>query len=397
MRRSLRKWPVVVRVEGLNLNRFVRTAGEAGIRLTQVRRLSLRRLKALVREEELPALTDIAVQGGWQLHAGERKGSGRVLAWLSKRWLLSAGAAAALIALAAASRVMWRIEVVDGGSYTADIQSALQELNISAPMLRCQVDIGQLREALEWRYPRIAWIECGWRGTTLVIRPVTGVLPMQEETPTGMRHVVAARDAVVKQIVTRSGTPAVKPGDIVRAGDILIKGEERTSDGAVRPVAARGRILGRVWQAAEIVMPVTETSTRYTGNRQTVWTVRTPWFDFWPMADCGYDTWDTSVSEMPLCGIFLPMTLHMETRIEAICERSRRELQDVKAEAEAAALRKLYEIAGGEESLIDIWGNCSMIDSEKVQASAIGEMLVEIGVQSSPSDMAAPEQSEDSG
>lgn len=163
MRRSLRKWPVVVRVEGLNLNRFVRTAGEAGIRLTQVRRLSLRRLKALVREEELPALTDIAVQGGWQLHAGERKGSGRVLAWLSKRWLLSAGAAAALIALAAASRVMWRIEVVDGGSYTADIQSALQELNISAPMLRCQVDIGQLREALEWRYPRIAWIECGWR------------------------------------------------------------------------------------------------------------------------------------------------------------------------------------------------------------------------------------------
>lgn len=391
MRRTARPWSIAFTAEGLNIARFLRFAGEEGIRLTNIRRAGTRRVTACVCENSLPALQEIALRGGWKLSVGSRKGAGRAADWLHARWLLAAAILTAGIALLAASRVMWQIDIVNGGTYDADIRSALTELGVEAPMLRSQIDLGELRDALEWRYPRIAWFECGWRGTTLVITPVEGVLPRAEEN-SGACDVVAARDGIIHTIVTKAGTPVVKPGDVVRKGEVLIRGEERTSEGAVRPVAARGSVTARVWVAASVRMSACETVTIYTGRTENAWTVRTPWFDLWPMGESDFSQYDTSVSEMAFGGIFLPMTLHVETRMEAESTTELRNYDDLEADAEEAAMRKLHEKLGPDESLIDIWGNCSMIDDETLLSVATGEMLVEIGMQARESGMAAPEQ-----
>lgn len=392
MRSTARPWPIAFTVEGLNIERFVRYAGEQGIQLTNIRRPGPRKLTAQIQEDLLPRIQDIAMQGGWKLTAGSRRGAGRAADWLYRRWLLAAAILIGGIALLAAAQVMWQVEIADAGAYEADIRTALTEFGVTVPMLRSQVDIGELRDALEWRYPRIAWFECGWRGSTLVIRPVEGVLPRTDGGNDGSCDVVAARDGIVQTIVTRAGTPVVEVGDIVRAGDVLIKGEERTSEGALRPVAARGSVIARVWEGASIRMPAYETVTVYTGNQETVWTIRTPWFDLWPMGESAYAQYDTAVSEMAFGGIFLPMVLHVETRLEAECTTRLRDMDDLEADAYEAAVRKLHEKVGDQESLIDIWGNCSMIDAENVLSVAIGEMLVEIGMQVPASGMAAPDQ-----
>jgi similar to stage IV sporulation protein len=251
------------------------------------------------------------------------------------------------------------------------------------------VDVGAIRDALEWRYPRIAWFEAGWRGTTLVVRAVEGVLP-REDAQDGPCDIVAERDGVIHSIVTRAGTPVVTAGLIVRAGEVLIKGEERTSDGAVKPVAARGSVTARVWVGSAVSIPAVENVTSYTGSQQTVSTIRTPFFDLWKLAACDYAQYDTAVSEMPIGGIFLPLTLRTETRMEAEITRNQREMEALREEASAAALRKLQEKTAEGESFIDIWGNCSMIEDEKVGAYAIGEKLVEIGLRAPVSGMAAP-------
>ena len=390
MRRTARPWQISLTVEGLNSARFLRQAGEQGIRLTGVRRAAPRKLTALAAEDALPALQELALRGGWKLKTGRRRGLGRAAEWLMARWLLAAMLAMACVVLFAASQVMWRVEIENGGTYAADILSALEELGVQAPRLRSQISLGELRDALEWRYPRIAWFECGWRGSTLVIRPVEGVLPLTERNHGGACDVVAMRDGVVHSIVTRAGTPVVKVGDIVRAGEVLIKGEERTSDGAVKSVAARGSVIARVWQGASVSMSAIDVVTSYTGRTETVWTLRTPWFDLWQMKASAFSRYDTSVTQTPVCDIFLPVTLHVETRMEAEYTCQQRDHAQLEAEAWEAARRKLQEKVGAEESLIDIWGNCSMIDAENLLSVAIGEMLVEIGRQVPASGMAVP-------
>ncbi len=392
MRRMARPWPIVFTAEGLNIERFVRRAGESGIPLTGMKRPAPRRMTALVQENQLPLLQEIAMQGGWKLTVGSRKGTGRAADWLRSRWLLACGIIAAGAVLLMASQVIWRVEVLGGGTYDADIRSALIEWGIAPPQLRSQISLGELRDQLEWRYPRIAWFECGWRGSTLVIRAVEGNLPRTDDSNDGQRDIVAARDGIVHTIVTRAGTPEVKPGQIVRKGEVLIRGEERTAEGGVRPVAARGNVTARIWEGASVRLPAAEQMTVYTGQEQSVWTIRTPWFDLWRMDESPYEHYDTAVTEIRLTSYMLPIRLHMETRMEAEISRSPRDMAELKRDGERAALRKLQEKVGEGESLIDIWGNCSMIEDGTLLSVAIGERLVEIGMQVPSAGMAAPEE-----
>ena len=388
MRRTQRPWLIEFEAEGLNIARFLRMAGDSGLRLTDLRHDGSRRITASIREADYPALQEIALRGGWKIIPGRRKGTGRAADWLRKRWLLTGVIICGVLVLLASSRVMWSVHIVNAGTYEADVRTAVTELGIVPPLLRSQVDLGALRETLEWRYPRIAWFECGWRGTTLVIRLAQGSIPRTDAVKDAC-DVVATRDGVIHHIVTEAGTPVVKPGDVVRAGEVLIRGEERTSDGGVRPVAAKGSVIARVWLGTTVRMPITEVITEYTGREETVYTIRTPWFDLWSMPDSSFVHYDASVSKMAFGGIFLPMTLYAERRMEAEFTQIRRDQTVLEAEAYRAAVRKLHEKLAPDESLIDIWGNCSMIDNENLLSHAFGEIHAEIGAQVPSAGMAA--------
>lgn len=387
----MKTWRRSFTVEGLNLERFLRRAGESGIELSDLRRIHGRKLRGSAWENDHSALREMADKGGWQFVSGMRLGLGKWRDLVERRWLLTGAVLLALIACLLATQVMWQVDLIDAGTYEADIRQTLAGMGISAPMLRSQVNPAAIRDALEWRYPRIAWFECGWRGMTLVVRAVEGVLPQEDASPENACNVVAVRDGIVKSIVTIAGTPQVKVGQLVKAGDVLIKGEERTSDGMVKPVAARGVISARVWESASVRMSLYETETIYTGRQQTAWTVTSPWFDLWKMPDSGFAEQDIAVKEMPLGGFLLPLTLHTQTRLEAECTAKLRDMELLKAEGADAALQKLYEKAGGRESLVDNWVNWSIIEDEILLSVAIGERVVDIGQQDRTSGMAAPE------
>ena len=90
---------------------------------------------------------------------------------------------------------------------------------------------------------------------------------------------------------------------------------------------------------------------------------------------------DVSRRTLPLGGFFLPLTCVWEKRYECEITKQNRANEEITAEASIAALRKLREIIGTNESLVDKWVNCSMIDHEVLLAVATGERLVDIAEQ----------------
>ena len=68
-----------------------------------------------------------------------------------------------------------------------------------------------------------------------------GVPPPETAVLTGHADVVAAEDGVIKRLTAFAGTPAVKEGDFVRAGQVLIEGQEMG-----KAVKARGEAAARV-------------------------------------------------------------------------------------------------------------------------------------------------------
>lgn len=171
---SGRPWLIAVTVDGVNLPRFLRRAGEMGLLLTGVR-IRGKHLSAFAREDDVMTLRMMAENGGWRFSVGNRQGTGRLMTWIRHRLALLSALMLGIGALIGASQVMWRVEIENAGIYAADLPEYLQALGITPPMRKSDVHQGQLRDLLEWRYPETAWVECGWRGMTLLIRVVDGV------------------------------------------------------------------------------------------------------------------------------------------------------------------------------------------------------------------------------
>ncbi|MBQ8312538.1 MAG: sporulation protein YqfD [Clostridia bacterium] len=364
-------------VEGLNLERFISLAGGAGIRFVKMKRQG-RRLWALTDEDELTRIEEIANNGGWRFRAGSRQGGGRALDVVNHHWVLWAGVLFFLIVIVAATQLVWGINIMDAGIYQANLEGFLMENDVQIFRWRNSIDLDDLRDAIEWRYPDIAWADCGWRGTTLQITLVQGMPQGETFTQIGSGDVVASRGGIVERIVTVAGTPLVAPGDVIQPGQILIQGQERGANETVTPVMARGVVMARVWDKAAVQMPMTETTTTYTGITQETWTVRCPWFDLWKMGESGYEHQDVRREQMPLGGLFLPFTLVMEERMEAEVTLMPRDVEEVKADAGAAALRLLQENREIDDELVDKWVDYCMIEGEVLEAIAYGERIVDV-------------------
>lgn len=365
-------------VEGLNLERFIRRAGEAGITFAQIKRRG-RRMNVLAQEDYFPQLFDIGAQGGWACAEGKRQGVGRMLDLLRQRWALLASALISLLAISFATQIMWSITITGAETYQEDVKAYLAERNIQPPQWKQKIDPSALQAELEWRYPRVAWVECGWRGTALNISLVQGVPQGETMSTSGTGDVVASRGGIVDSIITAAGTAMVKPGQVVQAGEVLIAGYEQGSDGMQIPVMARGTVLARVWDSAAVRISCNEAETQYTGRQQTAWCVYDPWLCLVQPKSSPYENQDIQRTSMPLGGLFFPFVFVIEHRMEAEITVKPRTIAAVKAEAEEAALLALRRKIDFADDFIDKWVDYCMIEGEVMEAVAYGERLMDIG------------------
>ena len=365
-------------VEGLNLERYLRAAADSSIPLKGARRFG-RTLTGVAAEEHMAALEALARQGGWLFTPLEAVGVNRLWERLRRRWPLAALLALALAGVCVALQWVWTVEVLDAGSYAGDVRAYLTEAGVRPFVWKSSVDTAALRGALEWRYPKVAWVEVGWRGTALCVRLVEGTPKGNTVDWHGSRDVVASRDGVIVSVVPVAGTARCKPGDVVRKGQVLIAGEERDGAETVRPVSARGTVMARVWDGATVRVSLREKRTEYTGKKLLRQTVRSPWFDLWGMEEDTFAQADIHAEELPLGGLFFPLWVRREACLEARITTQMRDLDEAKAEAGLAALRALARRVGYGEVFVDKWVDYCMIEDEILEASAVGERRIDIG------------------
>lgn len=237
------KGHVLVRVEGANPQRLLNLALSRGIYLWDAHwregalyfRLGSRgffRLRPLVRACRV------------RVHIVGKAGLPFLLLPLRHRQTLILGGALFLFALYAWSNCLWLVEIK--GSRDAvqarRLAELLAEQGVSRGIVKNRVDLEGIEHEVLARFPDLAWARAYFTGTKLTLEVVPKLLPPAVEGPT---HLVARRSGVVEEVFVLAGTAHVEKGATVRAGDVLIAGDQ-----GGKPVTARGRILARVWYEA---------------------------------------------------------------------------------------------------------------------------------------------------
>lgn len=161
------------------------------------------------------------------------------------RKIFFAGIASAFLAVYLLSLFIWDIHIEGNYSYTEQVLlDYLASEQIVHGMRIDKVDCDRIEKLLRSRYNDIIWVSASVSGTRLIIELEENFDNWQEREESGYCNIVADKDCRITSIVTRSGTPLVKRGDVVAKGDILVSG-------AVEITGESGEVIRTEYTAAD--------------------------------------------------------------------------------------------------------------------------------------------------
>ena len=136
------------------------------------------------------------------------------------------------------SRFIWNVEVDGNSSVTTEtVLTFLDEEDCGYGDRIRTIDCEQLERDLRAQFPEIIWASVQIYGTKMTVLIKENLVQQEamEELPYEASDLIAEEDATVESIITRNGTPLVKNGDAVKAGDILVSGRiDLTNDSGER-------------------------------------------------------------------------------------------------------------------------------------------------------------------
>lgn len=123
------------------------------------------------------------------------------------------------------SLFIWKINIDGETDYTKDeILKHVTNTYVKLGTRKSKINCDTLEKNLRNDFQDISWISCSITGTVLTI-DINEALNIDTNTKVDYPcNIIAAKDAVVDNIVTAKGTPVATKGDSVKAGDILISG-----------------------------------------------------------------------------------------------------------------------------------------------------------------------------
>jgi similar to stage IV sporulation protein len=123
------------------------------------------------------------------------------------------------------SLFIWDISILGGSKYTSvAMLKFLNEKEVYTGIQKKKVNCQEIEETIRLAYHDIGWVSAEIRGTRLIIKLSERNMPQPAKAVIAPSHIIATKDAIVKSIITRAGTPLVREGDIVKKGDILVSG-----------------------------------------------------------------------------------------------------------------------------------------------------------------------------
>ena len=371
---------MTVTIRGLNLEKLLREAQQSGVALACVRRVGEREAEAKVPLKDRKKLRLLCETYGWEM---EEKRAGAVLCaarFFRRRKMLVPGLALGIFLLFLSSGLVLRINIEGAKEYAAEVKRLLAQEGVYAGAMKRRISFDHLREEILLRLPGVSYAGIRYDGSVLGIecrlaREGENVL----KQGSGL-DLVAAQSGIVTRIAASSGTPMVRAGDAVRAGQVLVRGEERSEKGTSVPVRAQAQVFARVWAQGEARTSLYESRVQETGNTRTRVSIHTPWFSR-VLCDCEpFSSQESEVISRMVIDLFIPLEKRTEILRETVVTRRRKDSADAASTAQGAAEKLAKKQLPAGALILDKWVDYSMIDNEFLYASVVLEYERDIAV-----------------
>ena len=238
-------------VTGEETLRFVNLCRNNGIELRPL----VRRENAIQMEidaENFKKLRPLVRKTHVKIHILNRHGPAFFFYRHKRRWWFLLGMTVFAGMIYILSLFVWQIDIDGNRKYTdALILQALAQMDVKTGCRKSEIDLPEIEEELRIMYNEITWVSASITGTKLQIELREGDLKISGSSGGGQTgnvkrvenrennpktqngesetdlpaNLVADEDAIITNLVVRRGTVAVRYGDEVKKGDVLIEGK----------------------------------------------------------------------------------------------------------------------------------------------------------------------------
>lgn len=378
---------VHLEIEGGLLERLIGRALEEGAEFAEVRRISHRKIVVFAGEGSARILLELCERYRLNCSVVSRGGRSALRDLFRKRWTLALGCLFCLLLCASFLSRLWRIDVVFTGPAAAlgkreIILGCIEACGLHPGMALSQMDTGLLEKQLLARCGEYSFIGVRRQGVRLLVEAAPELPSPALYDRDYARDLVAGRDGVVVSVNLRSGTACVKPGDTVRAGQTLIRGEEEKSGEETVPVSALGEVVARCWFEGRAEGSLAESVELPTGRIREECRLKLLGFSF-PLTQCeGFASETIRTEILPVGGLYLPLEIERSIHAETRTEMRSRDAADLErrlcALARAEALAQLSR-AGLNPLESETWTECSR-EGNALRIYAVVELQADIAV-----------------
>lgn len=382
------KGDVLIHIEGLLLEKLIQRALSEGAHFISILRTDDHSMEVEAAHADGEILLELCRRYSISAKVLCRRGKPIVLDRLRRRWT-------ALIGIALCVSLCWlflsRIWVIDvhftgaqaSSGNAAEIRHQLDDMDIF-PGISNMLDTSLLSGKLEAALSGYSYVSAKSQGIRLLIEAAPEVPEPEIYDLSYARDLYADTDGIVVSINIHSGIACVQPGDIIRRGQLLIRGEERITSDEVRSIGALGEVMVRTWYEGTASGSLHETRAKPTGR-----TSSSTWLDFMGytlpiITGETFRQFDVQQKHLAVGGIFLPVEIVVENRIEttdAIFETDVESLSDrlcTLAMADAAAHLALF--GPDEYEIIRSWINYDTPGDGVLTARAVYEIYTDAAV-----------------
>ena len=371
---------VRLRLRGRLIERFIRQAILEGLVLSRIRRRSEDEIWFETSRRDAKAVLALARRHKQDVSVLSHVGVWRLIERLRARPMLPVGLVVGLLLWAAALGRVWLIELPEGAPES--IALALREMGVRPGVAKASLDTRRMEDRLYLAAPDYAFIGARLTGVRLKLELAQALPEPELYDLSASRDLVAKTDALVVSVDALAGESCVKPGDVVRAGDLLIRGVEKVSDEASRSICALGSVMGRGWVYGEARGTLDEEVFVETGARSVrrelnlfFFTLALPGSEPFP-TDFTHERTEREV--LPIGGLFVPVSIVKYTHVALRPAMKKRDEAALRAELYALALAEANAKRPGGAQVIDKWADYSMIIEEDERQTLRVRVVMEI-------------------
>lgn len=264
---------ILVKVEGKNVNNYLRWLIKNKINIIKLNIVSYNKLLIIIDNKDYELLTKYSKT--YTVTILKRYGRLKIIYSIKNNIVIIIALITSIFFIYYLSNYIFSVDIIYNNKEIVDlITKELAKYDIKK--YSHKKDYHYLTEVkakiLNDNKDTLEWIEIEESGTKYIVRLVER--KKEKETQQFLyQSVVAVKDATITSVKAYSGEKIKKVGEFVKKGDVIISGILTKPDGTVIYNKASGVIIGEVWYKVDIEYPLYYQEEKVTGKSKSVLTI----------------------------------------------------------------------------------------------------------------------------